>query len=305
MGDGVLVYFGYPQAHEDDAERAVRAGLELIEAVRELKTHAGSLQTRVGIATGLVVVGDLIGIGRGAGAGGRRRDAEPRGAAAGRCRAEHASSSPRARASCSATSSSLQDLGPQDLKGFAEPVRAWAALRRERRWRAGSRRCTRARLTARRARRGDRPAAAPLGSRRRVGEGQVVLISGEPGIGKSRITAAHAGAARAASRTPACAISARPHHQDSALYPIITQLERAAGFRREDTAEQRLDKLEAVLAQATNDLRRGRAAARGSAVDPDRRPLSDARPHPAEAQGEDACRRWWRSSRGWPRVSRC
>ncbi len=62
MGDGVLVYFGYPQAHEDDAERAVRAGLELVAAVGALKTHA-PLQTRVGIATGLVVVGDLIGSG--------------------------------------------------------------------------------------------------------------------------------------------------------------------------------------------------------------------------------------------------
>ena len=62
MGDGVLIYFGYPQAHEDDAERAVRAGLELVAAVSGLKTHA-ALQTRVGIATGLVVVGDLIGSG--------------------------------------------------------------------------------------------------------------------------------------------------------------------------------------------------------------------------------------------------
>jgi class 3 adenylate cyclase len=62
MGDGVLIYFGYPQAHEDDAERAVRSGLELTAAVSNLKTHA-SLQTRVGIATGLVVVGDLIGSG--------------------------------------------------------------------------------------------------------------------------------------------------------------------------------------------------------------------------------------------------
>ena len=62
MGDGVLIYFGYPQAHEDDAERAVRAGLQLVTAVGGLKTHA-ALQTRVGIATGLVVVGDLIGSG--------------------------------------------------------------------------------------------------------------------------------------------------------------------------------------------------------------------------------------------------
>ena len=87
MGDGVLVYFGYPQAHEDDAERAVRAGLELVAAVGALKA-ASPLQTRVGIATGLVVVGDLIGSGA-AQERGRRRDTEPCGASAGHCRAEH------------------------------------------------------------------------------------------------------------------------------------------------------------------------------------------------------------------------
>ena len=88
MGDGVLVYFGYPQAHEDDAERAVRAGLELIAAVGALKTSA-PLQTRVGIATGLVVVGDLIGSGEAQEQADRRRDAEPRGTSARHCRAEH------------------------------------------------------------------------------------------------------------------------------------------------------------------------------------------------------------------------
>ena len=87
MGDGVLVYFGYPQAHEDDAERAVRAGLELVAAVSGLKTHA-ALQTRVGIATGLVVVGDLIGVGCFSRASYRRRDAEPCRAPAGHCGAE-------------------------------------------------------------------------------------------------------------------------------------------------------------------------------------------------------------------------
>ena len=87
MGDGVLIYFGYPQAHEDDAERAVRAGLELVAAVGGLKTHA-ALQTRVGIATGLVVVGDSDRLGRFSGASNRWRDAEPCGALAGRCGAE-------------------------------------------------------------------------------------------------------------------------------------------------------------------------------------------------------------------------
>jgi class 3 adenylate cyclase len=84
MGDGVLVYFGYPQAHEDDAERAVRAGLELVAAVDGLKTHS-AVQTRVGIATDLVVIGDLIG------SGASQEQAvvpEPCRAAAGHCGAE-------------------------------------------------------------------------------------------------------------------------------------------------------------------------------------------------------------------------
>ena len=87
MGDGVLIYFGYPQAHEDDAERAVRAGLELVAAVGDLKTHA-ALQTRVGIATGQVVVGRPDRLRRGTRAWHRRRDAEPCRTLAGRCGAE-------------------------------------------------------------------------------------------------------------------------------------------------------------------------------------------------------------------------
>ena len=88
MGDGVLVYFGYPQAHEDDAERAVRAGLELVAAVGALKTNA-PLQTRVGIATGSGGRRRSDRIGCFSGARHRRRDAEPRGTLAGHCRAEH------------------------------------------------------------------------------------------------------------------------------------------------------------------------------------------------------------------------
>ena len=123
MGDGVLVYFGYPQAHEDDAERAVRAGLELVAAVGALKTHA-PLQTRVGIATGLVVVGDLIGSRRFPGASHRRRDAEPCGALAGHCGAEQ-------RRDCGEHAKlvgnlfELEDLGAKDLKGI---VRTGAGL---------------------------------------------------------------------------------------------------------------------------------------------------------------------------------
>ena len=107
MGDGVLIYFGYPQAHEDDAERAVRAGLELVAAVGALKTHA-PLQTRVGIATGSGGRRRPDRLGRFSGASHRRRDAEPCGALAGRCGAERGGRLPKARASSWAICSSLR-----------------------------------------------------------------------------------------------------------------------------------------------------------------------------------------------------
>ena len=138
MGDGVLVYFGYPQAHEDDAERAVRAGLELIAAVAGLKTSA-ALQTRVGIATGLVVVGDLIGSG----------EAQERGIVgetpnlAARLQSV---AEPNMVVIAEGTRKllgnlfELDDLGARDLKGIAGLVRAWAGGKVP--WRAVSRRCT-------------------------------------------------------------------------------------------------------------------------------------------------------------------
>ena len=249
MGDGVLVYFGYPQAHEDDAERAVRAGLELIAEVNALKTGA-SLQTRVGIATGLVVVGDLIGSG----------EAQERGIIgetpnlAARL---HGIAEPNVVVIAESTRKllgnlfELEDLGPKDLKGIAGPVRAWAALR------ASS---VESRFEAL------RTATTPLIGRdeeidllmrrweqAKSGDGCVVLISGEPGIGKSRIAQTVVERISAEPHTR-LRYFCSPHHQDSALYPIIAQLERAAGFRREDTPEQRLARLEAVLAQGTNGL---------------------------------------------------
>jgi len=140
MGDGVLVYFGYPQAHEDDAERAVRAGLELIAAVTALKSPV-SLQTRVGIATGLVVVGDLIGSG----------EAQERGIIgetpnlAARLQGV---AEPNMVVIAEGTRRLLgnlfefEDLGAKDLKGIVGPVRAWAACGLVRR-KAASRHCTR------------------------------------------------------------------------------------------------------------------------------------------------------------------
>ena len=187
MGDGVLVYFGYPQAHEDDAERAVRAGLELIAAVVALKTPA-SLQTRVGIATGLVVVGDLIGSG----------EAQERGIVgetpnlAARLQGI---AEPNTVVIAEATRRllgnlfELKDLGARDLKGIAEPVRAWVALRAstvESRFEA----LHPSGLTALVGREEETELLLRRWSRAKSGEGQVVLISGEAGIGKSRLTAA-------------------------------------------------------------------------------------------------------------------
>ena len=186
MGDGVLIYFGYPQAHEDDAERAVRAGLAVIEAVGKLPARE-DLRVRLGIATGLAVVGDLIGEGA----------AQERGVVgetpnlAARLQAL---AMPNALVIGEAARRQigglfdLEDLGPQQLAGFAEPQRAWRVM-------GESGEVSRFEAL--------RSAETPLVGREeeielllrrwqqaKSGEGRVVLISGEPGIGKSRLTAA-------------------------------------------------------------------------------------------------------------------
>ena len=186
MGDGVLVYFGYRQAHEDDAERAVRAGLELVAAVSDLKTHA-PLQTRVGIATGLVVVGDLIGSG----------EAQERGIVgetpnlAARLQGVAEPDSVVVAESTRKLVGNLfelDDLGVQDLRGISGPVKAWAALRPsavESRFDAlhgGV-------VTELVGREEELDLLLRRWSKAKAGEGQVVLLSGEPGIGKSRLTA--------------------------------------------------------------------------------------------------------------------
>ena len=253
MGDGVLVYFGYPEAHEDDAERAVRAGLELVAAVAGLKTHA-ALQTRVGIATGLVVVGDLIGSG----------EAQERGIVgetpnlAARLQGV---AEPNMVVIAESTRKllgnlfELEDLGAKDLKGIAGPVRAWAALRAssvESRFEA----LHATDLTALVGREEELELLLRRWSRAKTGEGQVVLLSGEAGIGKSRLTAALL--ERVASE-PHMRLRyfCSPQHTDSALYPIIGQMERAAGFAHDDTPQAKLDKLDAMLAQSFT-LRRTR-----------------------------------------------
>ena len=246
MGDGVLIYFGYPQAHEDDAEQAVRAGLQLVAAVGDLKTHT-PLQTRVGIATGLVVVGDLIG------AGASQEQAivgeTPNLAARLQGIAE-----PNTVVVAENTRKlvgnlfELQDLGAQNLKGVAGPVRAWGALRpssvesRFEALHAGG-------LTELVGREEELELLLRRWSKAKTGEGQVVLLSGEPGIGKSRLTAALLERIATEPHTR-LRYFCSPQRTDSAFYPIISQMERAAGFGHDDTAQAKLDKLDALLAQS-------------------------------------------------------
>src|SRR4051812_22073462 len=245
MGDGVLIYFGYPQAHEDDAERAVYAALAVIEAVSRLPPRE-DLRVRLGIATGLAVVGDLIGEGA----------AQQRGVVgetpnlAARLQALAA---PDTLVVGDATRRQLgglfelNDLGPQALAGFAEPQSAWQVvgesgmLSRFEAWRSGETPLV------------GREEEVELLLRRwqgaKSGEGCVVLISGEPGIGKSRLPAAlseHIGTEPHTRLRYFCS----PHHQDSSFYPVIVQLERAAGFVRDDGHEAKLDKLVTLLAPA-------------------------------------------------------
>ena len=246
MGDGVLIYFGYPQAHEDDAERAVRAGLELVAAVGALKTHA-PLQTRMGIATGLVVVGDLIGsgasqeqaiVGETPNLAARLQGiAEPN-------RVVIAESTRRLVGNLF----ELEDLGAQDLKGITGPVSAWAALRpasvesRFEALHAGS-------LTELVGREEELELLLRRWTKAKAGDGQVVLLAGEAGIGKSRLTAALLERLSAEPHTR-LRYFCSPQHTDSALYPIISQMERAAGFTHDDNTQAKLDKLDTLLARS-------------------------------------------------------
>jgi class 3 adenylate cyclase len=247
MGDGVLVYFGYPQAHEDDAERAVRAGLGAIEAVGLVDVKSVKLQARVAIATGLVVVGDLIGAGA-------AQEQSVVGETPNLAARLQALAEPNTVVIGPLTRQLLgnlfeyRNLGTVELKGFAKPLQAYQVLRPS---------TMESRFEALRSE------AAPLVGRdveldlllrrwqqAKAGEGRAVLVSGEPGIGKSRLTAELGGWLERESHTR-LRYFCSPHHQDSALYPFITQLERAAGFMRDDRVEQKLGKLRELLAPGT------------------------------------------------------
>src|SRR5262245_490690 len=250
FGDGVLVYFGYPEAHEDDADRAVRAGLEVIASVIALKTPV-SLQTRVGIATGLAVVGDLIesGDGQERGIVGETPNLAAR---------LQEIAEPNTVVIAEATRSllgnlfELKDLGARELKGLGGPVRAWVALRAssvESRFEA----LHPSGLTALVGREEETELLLRRWSRAKGGEGRVVLISGEAGIGKSRLMAALLEGFGSAPHTR-LRYFCSPQHTDSAFYPIIGQMERAAGLLHDDTPQQKLDKLDALLARTSTSI---------------------------------------------------
>ena len=250
MGDGVLAYFGYPRAHEDDAQRAVRAGLDLIESVSRLTSPDGEpLWCRVGIATGLVVVGDLVG------EGAAQEQAvvgdTPNLAARLQVLAEPgqiviAESTRRLLGDIF----DLADLGAKSLKGIAEPIPTFAV---------GGERPVESRFEAMRgtsllpmvARDQELGLLLERWAQAKAGEGQGVLLVGEAGIGKSRIARALLDAVADQPHTR-IRYQCSPYHGDSALWPVIQHLGRAAGFAGDDSAETRLDKLEALLARAGN-----------------------------------------------------
>ena len=243
VGDGILTYFGWPAAHEDDAERAVRTALEIVQTVERASTTE-ALSVRIGIATGPVVVGET------AGAGDQSKLAvgsTPNLAARlqGLATADQiviAASTHR----LAGNAFELTDLGEHELKGIAEPVHAW--------------RVECALVTASRfdARRGGSALTPLVGreeeldllvrrwSQARDGEGQVVLLSGEPGIGKSRTLSA----LRERLETQgvqALRFQCSSYYVNSAFWPIIDNFERALKFTRDETADSKLDKLEALI----------------------------------------------------------
>ena len=252
MGDGVLVYFGWPKGHEDDAERAVRAGFAIVDAVANLTTSANApLEARVGIATGIVIVGDLVGEGP---AQEQAVVGETPNLAARLQALAEAGNVVIAESTHKLLGGlfELADLGTRDLKGFSAPIRAWRVV-------------------------GERPSEGrfealhghqftPLVGRdhevglllerferARDGEGQVVLLSGEPGIGKSRLALA---LRERLDPKPEWILryQGSPYHGNSALWPVVCQLERAAEIAPGDPPAAKLEKIERLLGLAVADL---------------------------------------------------
>ena len=251
MGDGVLAYFGWPQAHEDDAERAVRAALALVETIGRLEAGGRRLAARIGIATGLVVVGESVGEGE-------AKERVVVGETPNLAARLQALAAPGSVVISEVTRRlvgglfELTDLGPTQIKGFAEPV---AAFRVQGEGSADGRfeALRGQRLTPLIGREHELAMLLERWSWAKDGDGQVVLIAGEAGIGKSRLM--HALREKLAGE-PHFALSyfCSAYHTNTMLHPIVSQLERAAGFASHDEPGERLAKLEALLAQGAEQL---------------------------------------------------
>ena len=252
VGDGILCSFGHPRAHEDDAERAICAGLEVVEAVRRLPApNHTPLRVRVGIATGLVVVTELID-----NASGRTSDIV--GTTPILAVRLHALVPPNGIVVTDSTRRlvgsvfTFEDLGTHQLKGLAEPVRAWRVLGRGdfgSRFEAFS---VAHDLTPFVGRREELGLLVSRCEQAAEGEGQVVLLSGEPGIGKSRMVhALHDSLSGRGYRFIYCYCS--PHHQNTAFHPLTALFERASQLAQDDPPERRREAIQAMARAAGRD----------------------------------------------------
>jgi class 3 adenylate cyclase/predicted ATPase len=239
VGDGILTYFGWPKAHEEDPERALRAALEIVHAVKDASV-TDPLSVRIGIATGPVVVGEQAGVGDQSklAIGSTPNLAARLQGLAASDQIVIASSTRR----LVGNAFELLDLGEHELKGISEPVHAWRVM-------AVSAAASRfeashgAQLTPMIGRDQQVGLLLERWELARSGEGQVVLLSGEPGIGKSRMLRAFRERLGEGVEV-ALQYQCSPYYTNTALYPVIDHLERSLDLRRDDSDEQKLDKLE-------------------------------------------------------------
>ncbi len=251
VGDGILIYFGWPEAHEANAERAVRGGLAVIDAIGRSLVRMGSIQVRIGIATGLVVVGEPIG-------DGEARQHTAIGETPNLAARLQGLANPNSVVIDAATRRQIgglfdcRDLGLVALKGLPGPVPAWEVIEAteiESRFEAMHANT----ITPLIGREEELDLLLRRWRQAKDGEGQLVLLCGEPGIGKSRLIAA-----LEERLLDEPHISMRyfcsPHHQDSAFYPIVTRWERDLKFARGDTPREKLQKLEATLTRRGTSL---------------------------------------------------
>ncbi|MBV9983746.1 adenylate/guanylate cyclase domain-containing protein [Bradyrhizobium sp.] len=252
MGDGVLCYFGWPRAHEDDAERAVRTALAVAKAVAALKTPGGEpLAARVGIATGLVVVGDLVGEGA-------AQEEAVVGETPNIAARLQGLASPGQVVVAETTRQllgdnfELADLGRQHLKGIPDPTSAFAVL---------GERAVESRFEARASdavsgmvgRDHELALILERWSQAKAGEGQLMLVSGEAGIGKSRLSRSVVDSIARESHLR-IKYQCSPYYTDTPLFPVIRHLILSAGITPEDSNDDKLDKLEATLVNGKSDV---------------------------------------------------